>query len=57
MARIQEYGSRQWRNDFGINEREQQYVYIKSQCGSESGINGQRRLPYSKRFLRNGMEI
>ena len=45
---------------FGINEREQQYVYMKSQpknekickwqCGSESEINGQRRLPSSKRF-------
>ena len=25
-ARIQEYGRKQWRNGFGINEREQQYV-------------------------------
>ena len=45
---------------FGINEREQQYVHMKSQpknkkyanssVGSESEINGQRRLPSSKRF-------
>ena len=26
-ARIQEYDRKQWRNGFGINEREQQYVY------------------------------
>ena len=31
VTRIQEYGSRQWRNGFGINEREQQYVHMKSQ--------------------------
>ena len=31
VARIQEDGRRQWRNDFGINEREQQYVHMKSQ--------------------------
>ena len=31
VARIQEYGRRQWRNGFGINEREQQYVHMKSQ--------------------------
>ena len=31
MARIQEEGRRQWRNGFGINEREQQYVHMKSQ--------------------------
>ena len=30
VARIQEYGRRQWRNDFGINKREQQYVHMKS---------------------------
>ena len=29
MARIQEYGRRQWRNGFGVNEREQQYVHMK----------------------------
>ena len=28
---IQEYGRRPWRNGFGINEREQQYVHMKSQ--------------------------
>ena len=59
VARIQqqEYGRRQWRNGFGINEREQQYVHMKSQPkhdkyanGSESEINGQRRLPSGKRF-------
>ena len=31
VARIQEYVRRRWRNDFGINEREQQYVHMKSQ--------------------------
>ena len=31
VARIQEYCRRQWRNGFGINEREQQYVHMKSQ--------------------------
>ena len=59
VARIQEDGRRQWRNGFSINEREQQYVHMKSKpkiiickwrCGSESEINGQRRLPSSKRF-------
>ena len=50
VARIQEYVRRQWRNGFGINEREQQYVHMKSQpknekiCkwqrGSVSEING-----------------
>ena len=30
VARIQD-GGRQWRNGFGINEREQQYVHMKSQ--------------------------
>ena len=42
---------------FGINEREQQYVHMKSQpkickwqCGRKSEINGQRTLPSSKRF-------
>ena len=67
VARIQEDCRRQWRNGFGINEREQQYVHMQNQpkkreickwqCGSESEINGQRRLPSSKRFLRNGKEI
>ena len=45
-------------NGFGIIEREQQYVHMKSkkkeickwQCESESEINGQRRLSSSKRF-------
>ena len=65
-ARIQEYGRRQWRNGFGINERELVTVCTheestkkleickwQCQCGSESEINGQRRLPpsnLSKRF-------
>ena len=31
MEIIQEYGRIWWRNDFGINEREQQYVHVKSQ--------------------------
>ena len=30
MEIIQEYDRRQWRNGFGINEREQQYVHMKS---------------------------
>ena len=62
VTRIQEYGRRQWRNGFGINEREQQYVHLNSQkkiyiykickwqCGTESKFNGKRRLPSSKRF-------
>ena len=40
MARIQEYGRRQWRNGFGINEREQQYVYMKNQRKHEKYANG-----------------
>ena len=46
-----------WRNGYGINKREQQYVHMNSQpknmqmeVGSESEINGQRRLPSGKRF-------
>ena len=39
-ARIQEDGRRQWRNGFGINEREQQYVYMKSQPKNEKYANG-----------------
>ena len=31
VERFQEYGRTQWRNGFGINEREQQYVHVKSQ--------------------------
>ena len=31
VARIHEYGMRQCRNGFGINEREQPYVHTKSQ--------------------------
>ena len=59
MVRIKEYGRRQWRNGYGINEREQQYVHMKSQqknkkckwkCGSKSEINGQRRFPSGKRL-------
>ena len=40
VARIQEDGSRQWRNGFGINEREQQCVHIKSQPKNEKYANG-----------------
>ena len=40
VARIQEDGRRQWRNGFGINEREQQYVYMKSQPKNEKYANG-----------------
>ena len=31
VARIQEYVRRRWRKGFGINEREQEYVHMKSQ--------------------------
>ena len=31
VARIHEDCRRQWRNGLGINEREQQYVHMKSQ--------------------------
>ena len=40
VARIQEDGRRQWRNGFGINEREQQYVHMKSQPKNEKYANG-----------------
>ena len=40
VARIQEYGRRQWRNGFGINEREQQYVNMNSQPKYEKYANG-----------------
>ena len=39
VARIQEYGRRQGRNGFGINEREQQYVHMKSQPKNEKYAN------------------
>ena len=40
MARIQEYDRRQWRNGFGINEREQQYVHMKTQPKNEKYAHG-----------------
>ena len=40
VARIQEDGRRQWRNGFGINERELQYVHMKSQPKNEKYANG-----------------
>ena len=40
VARIQEDGRRQWRNGFGKNEREQQYVHMKSQPKNEKYANG-----------------
>ena len=40
VARIQEHGRRQWRNGFGMNEREQQYVHMKSQSKNEKYANG-----------------
>ena len=40
VGRSQEYGRRQWRNGFGINEREQQYVHMKSQPNNEKYANG-----------------
>ena len=39
VARIQKHGRRQWRNSFGINEREQ-YVHMKSQPKNEKYANG-----------------
>ena len=40
VARIQEDGRRQWRNGFGITEREQQYVHMKSQPEKGKYANG-----------------
>ena len=40
VARIQEDGRRQWRNGFDINEKEQQYVHMKSQPKNEEYANG-----------------
>ena len=40
MARIHEYDRRRWRIGFGINEREQQYVHMKSQTKKEKYVNG-----------------
>ena len=40
VARIQEYGRRQWGNGFGLNERGQQYVHMKSQPKNEKYANG-----------------
>ena len=37
---VREDGRRQWRNGFGINEREQQYVHMKSQPKNEKYANG-----------------
>ena len=39
VARIEEYGRRTWRNAFGINEKEQQYVHMKSQPKNEIYAN------------------
>ena len=36
VARIQEYGRRQWRSGFGINEREQQYVEVNDNVENET---------------------
>ena len=40
VAIIQEYGRRQWRTGFVINEREQQYVHMKNQPKNEKYANG-----------------
>ena len=40
VASIQEYGRRRWRNDSGINEREQQYVHMRSPSTNEKYANG-----------------
>ena len=40
VVRIQEDGRRQCRNGFGINEREQQYVHMKSQPKKMKYANG-----------------
>ena len=37
---IQEDGRIQWRNSFGINEREQQHVHMNSQPKNEKYANG-----------------
>ena len=39
VARIQEYGKRRWRNGFGTNQREQQYVDMKSQPKNDKYAN------------------
>ena len=39
VSRIQEYDRRQWRNCFSINERELQYVHMKSQPNNEKYAN------------------
>ena len=40
VMRIQEYGRRQWRNCFGINKREQQYVHRRVNQNNEKYTNG-----------------
>ena len=40
VKRFQEYGRRRWRNGFGMNEREQQYVHVRSQPKNEKYANG-----------------
>ena len=37
---MHEYDRRQWRNGFGINEREQPYVHMKSRSKNETYANG-----------------
>ena len=39
VARIQECDRIQWRNGFGINEREQQYVHMQSHPTNEKYAN------------------
>ena len=40
VARNQEYERRRWRNGFSINEKEQQYVHMKTQPKYEKYANG-----------------
>ena len=40
VERIKEYGRRWWRNGFGMNEREQQYLQVKSEPQHENCANG-----------------
>ena len=39
MEIIREYGRRLWRNGIGMNEREQQYVQVKSQPKNDKYAN------------------
>ena len=40
VERIKEYGRRWWMNSFGINDKEQEYLNVKSQPNNEKYANG-----------------